>query len=182
MSGRSKSVDLGPISLPLGESPTLDGMEGSAVLQRDVQKLNRLLKAGMSNHGLDKNTQTQSLSQPSGLHACHPKEIDAMTTLVEHMDKLAQTSQIEGRREAHLSIRETLLAEAKLTAFEEDDRLIFEIRIGNEASFNWLSGKLPWLVRYVGERLNRPLRVIVYATTEKDTPPIFYDWPTEATT
>jgi hypothetical protein len=182
MSALSKSVDLGPMSLPLGENPVMDGLENSAVFQRDVLKLNRLLKAGMPNHDSNSNTQAQSLSQPLGLPGCQPKEFEAITTLVEYMDKLALTSQVAGRREARLTLRGTLLAEAKLTAFEEAGRLIFEIRVCDEASFSWLVTKLSWLVRYVGESLKRPLRVIVYSAVQKEKTPVSIDWPEEATT
>ncbi len=177
MPAGSKSIDLGPMSLALGENPPADCLEQSAAFQSDVQKLNRLLKAGMAQHDSDSHENAQSLSQSLNLQNCHPKEMHAMTTLVEHMGGLSQVCQVNGRRTAQLTLRDSLLGDAKLTAFEEADRLIFEIGLGDEVNFNWLAGKLPWLVRYVGERLNRPLRVIAYATVRKEKYSVSCDWP-----
>ena len=90
---------------------------------------------------------------------------------------MVPTAASSANRSVQLQLNGELLPNTTLTAYESAGRLHFEIRVNDTDSRNWLSSKLPWLVRQVGEKLGRPIRVMVLASTSSKWSGVTADWP-----
>lgn len=179
MSG--KPVDLGPMSMPVGDEAA-DFPKVLVARQSDVQLLKQLLADG----GQRRNGGSVPHADESEIfmqlpHEFTRAEADVLVQLAESMPAMAPPPSSSATRSVQLQLNGELLPDTTLTAYESDGRLHFEIRISDTASRSWLVGNLPWLVRQVGEKLERPLRVMLLASTSGEWHGVTIDWP-EGTT
>ncbi len=172
-----KAVDLGPISLPVGED-AVDLFNGLVARQSDVQRLKQLLADGghrqSGNAVPDMEKSTVPLMPVSDMTIA---EANALVQLAEALPNMAPPPASSAIRSVQLQLHGELLPNTTLTAFESAGRLHFEIRIHDLSGQSWLSGRLPWLVRQVGEKLGRPIRVVLLASNANGLPSATIDWP-----
>lgn len=172
-----KPVDLGPMMLQVGDD-AVDLSKGLVARESDVQRLKQLLtgggqrQTGNSIHDADNNA--ESLALPSGLSGT---ETDTLVQLAETLPVMVPPQDSSAAKSVQLQLHGELLPNTTLTAFESAGRVHFEIHINNLSGRSWLSSKLPWLVRQVGEKLRRPIRVTVLASGVNEFPSVTVDWP-----
>lgn len=173
----NKAVDLGPMSLPVGDD-AVDSVSVFVARQSDVQRLKQLLADGgkrqSENSFPDPEKSVDPLIHPSDMVVA---ETDALIQLAEALPNMVQPTASSAVRTVQLQLNEKLLPDTTLTAFESAGRLHFEIRFSELSSQSWLSTKLPWLVRQVGEKLGRPIRVTLFATNANELSTASIDWP-----
>ena len=172
-----KPVDLGPMMLQVGED-AVNLPNGLVARESDIQRLKQLMaNGGQHQTGSsipDADNNAASLVLPSGLSGA---ETDTLVQLAETLPVMVPPQNSSAAKSVQLQLHGELLPNTTLTAFESAGRLHFEIRINDISGRSWLSSKLPWLVRQVGEKLGRPIRVTVLASAVNEFTSVTVDWP-----
>lgn len=173
----SKAVDLGPMSLPVGDD-TVDLLNGLVARQDDVERLKQLLaNSRQPQDGSDVNKMEMD-SAPLVLPSDMPiAEANALIQLTETLPNMVPNPASSILRTVQLKLHGELLPNTTLTAFESAGRLHFEIRIQDLSEQSWLASRLPWLVRQVGEKLGRPIRVVLLVSNANGMQSTTIDWP-----
>jgi len=175
MSG--KAVDLGPMSLPVGED-AVDLFNGLVARQSDVLRLKQLLADGGQRQSggavPDIEEGTVPLMPASDMTIA---EANVLIQLAEALPGMAPPKESSAIHSVQLQLNSDLLPNTTLTAFESAGRLHFEIRIHDLSGQSWLSSRLPWLVLQVGGKLGRPIRVVLLASNANGLPSTTIDWP-----
>lgn len=175
----NKAVDLGPMSLPVGDD-AVDLSSGLLARQSDVQLLKQLLADGSKRHSKnsvpDPEKSTVALTLPSDIAVA---QADALIHLAETLPDMVPPKGPSAASRVQLELNEKLLPDTTLTAFESAGRLHFEIRVNELSSQSWLSSKLPWLVKQVGEKIGRPIRVSLFTSDASELATASIEWPEE---
>lgn len=168
MTGKRSTVDLGPMSLPVGDSVNFPESYLVKARALDINKLNDLMREGGHQN-------TVSIEPEEGLNLpnANLQQFSAALQDAKKVDALSEkiasvvpktSSAVKGQAAAgiEIRIRETLLPETTLTVREADGKLSFDVWVGHADTRRWLVQKLPAVVQQVGQRLNRPLQITVF--------------------
>ena len=195
MSGKRVNLDLGLVSLPLGEGRGRhdDGFRPPEEADRDdVSRLEALLGRGGRGDGRPGEDappqEAAALSGPStaartaATLAQAGAEIERLWIAhgaqgAERKGETADAQPAQGPREARLRMRPGILADTTVCIHVDGGRLGVGTHVGCEATRRWLEAELPALARTLEQRLRGPLHLLVRGVGAAQPIHACLDWP-----
>jgi hypothetical protein len=161
MASKPRSVDLGPLYLQVGEDAARAGwtQHGSGADAGDVTRFEALMQKGRKHQERETEAAVDALLEP-----LREPEAPVLAQPGEIGDEIAHLwvgTGLRSEREVRVGLREALLPDTTVRLSESEGRLRIELACGAARVADWLDRKLPALARELGERLNRPLELVV---------------------
>jgi hypothetical protein len=180
MTRRKVDVDLGLMSLPVGEDTRFDhrhfkqsGADPIGVARFRSVFDRQSHKQHESEAGNNFPSPLSLLTEKDGTASV---EAESVSADIEYLWG-AIGDGVTGTREVVVGLRREILPETTIHLFEAGGRLQIELNVGKAATRMWLASELRNLTSGLGGRLNRPLRVLVTAMRGSDRSASSIDWP-----
>jgi hypothetical protein len=164
MSRRSPLViDLGPIYLQVGGHDPMNINYLSVALRSDVEKLEALLD-GSEKQGKSKSADIHEEYVSLPIKQVTNNEMCLLEALSQELINIS----VEVSEHVSLDLQGKAFEGIKLVVFERNGRLQFDLHLKNQKDNDWLSSQLQDLVKEVGSRLNRSIRIQLISTHKDD--------------
>jgi hypothetical protein len=122
----------------------------------------------------------QPFPAPAALHDERPPlEAGDTVQIGAEIERLWVGDGTSGVRQVRVRLRRELLPDTSVRLFEEGGRLHVDMTVGSEPTCRWLSAQLPSLGAGLGERLGRPLRLVVRGVRAAAGGMTVFNWPEE---
>ncbi|MEO0316768.1 MAG: hypothetical protein RL404_445 [Pseudomonadota bacterium] len=180
MSSRRIHVDLGPLALclPEGASPEPTQPAGRS---EDVRKLQALMRQGRGSQndvgdrieldeGMGDSNRASSIAGASASHGVCTLDDASVELLAFELSAALQAAELkrtDWSSEVRLALRPTVLRDAELGVIESEGALEYSLWVGNDDDCRWLAQQLPRLVRTLGEKLQRRLRLKLFGSVRQ---------------
>ena len=183
MTGRRVDLNLGLVSLPLGEDRRQGEHESPAQRQADpddVARLQAVLGREAPAQAADGTpAQPETGGAPPSRLTPGMADGDGHARTGAEIERLWVANGALGLREVRLRMRRDILPDTTLRIFESGARLQIELYVGCEATRRWLAADLPVLARTLGRRLRHPLHLLVSGVGAAQPAVTCIDWSEE---
>jgi len=184
MIGNKTAVNLGLVSLPLGDERRDDGTPRASnqASPQDVERLQALL-GGSARTGAHAGTpehlthaELERTHVVNDEAALGPAQLQR-ERVGEALALLCQTEKLGCGRVLRLNLHADILPDTVLQMVDSGTCLHIDLEVGCNATRRWLASKLPQLAEQLGQRLQRPLRLRVGGAGLEAGQTLVQEWP-----